>query len=78
MNGISIRLAVGMYVLRNLAEVVGVMVHVCYLRWKPCLMIIIGVQAIKDSIMHASDDIISVILFYHLSYQQRTYSLARL
>ena len=37
-------------------------------------MIITSVQAIKDSIMHISDDIISVKLLYHLSCQQRIQS----
>ena len=51
-----IGLVVRMYILRNLADVVGVIFYVYCLGWKPCLMIIISVQAIKDSIFHTSND----------------------
>lgn len=45
-----------MYILRKLADVIGVIFYDYYLGWKPWLMIIISVQAIKDSILHTSND----------------------
>ena len=62
---------VRIYILRNLAEVGSEMIHVCHLGWKPCLIIIISVQTIKDSILYTSNDITAMVLFYYLSYQQR-------